>query len=264
MKATWKGTIKLGFVVQPVAVYGSAESKAAKVSFNQLHTCGNRINQKTVCVHCDAAKEVPKADISRGFEFEKGKYVVVGDDELKGCEIETTKVIDLKEFVPAENIEPFLIAETHYIAPDNPALADAFALIRDALDGFAGIGTLAIRNREQLVAIVRHKRGLMMHTLRHASEVRDIAAVDALARVPDISDAATVGMMRQLMATMRSDRLDLEKYPNTYVENVRALIDRKVSGEEPATPAAAPAPKVDSLAEMLRASLAAQQSREVA
>lgn len=264
MKPTWKGTIKLGFVTQPVAVFGAAESKATTtVSFNQLHhACGGRITTQVYCPAC--AVDVDRSDLDRGFEHVKGRYVTVSDAELESCQIETTKVIDLKEFVPLDQIQPFYIAETHYIAPDNPGLAEAFALIRDALAGVAGVGTLAIGNKEKLIAVVAHGRGLMMHTLRHASEVRAIADVDTLAAVPASCDAPTLTLMRQLVTSMTTARLDLEKYPNTYVTQVQALIATKVArsgGESPAsTVPHTPTTPVVTMIAQLAASLAAVQA----
>lgn len=262
-KATWKGNIKLGFVIQPVGIYGAKESKtpASGVSFNQLHTCGARTTSPCHCPKCNV--DVDRADIVKGYEFAKGQYVTVTADELKACEVETTKVIDLKEFVPLAELNPTYIAATHFVAPDNPALADAFALIRDALDGYAGIGTLAIGGRELMVAIVAHGRGLMMHTLRQADEVRDIADVDVLAKVPTKTDPATVAMMRQLIDAKKVDTLDLSKYPDAYRANVKALLARKVAGEEPSTPATPKAePKAVDLMEQLRASLSMVQTKE--
>lgn len=265
MKKSWSGTIKLGFVTQDVAVYSAADNKAKTVSFNQLHAkCGGRINQDKVCRSCNETLQA--ADIRKGYEYEKGSYVILDDAEVKACEVETTKVIDLKEFVPASEITPFLIRESHFVAPANAVVSEAFALIRDSLNDRSGIATLALRGKEELVALVPYGRGLALHTLRHASEVRDIADVNVLNKVPESSDPNALAIAQQLIGALATDKLDLNKYPNTYVENVQVLIAEKVAAlqtsatpVEPSKPAkkAKAAPKAPSLADLLKASIPA-------
>ena len=260
-KSTWKGTLKLGFVSQPVEAYGAKDPSSA-VKFNQIHAaCGGRINEKCYCATCNA--DVERASLLKGYEVSKGTYVTMTQDEVKACEIPATKVIDLREFVPLASIAPFMIAETHYLAPENLALADAFALIRDALVDVAGVGTLAVGGKEKLIAVVAHGRGMMMHTLRRADEFRDVEEVAKLAQVPKSSDSKTLGLMMQLVASMTVAALDLDNYPNTYRANVQALIARKQAGEPTAAPTPGPKPSAGpSLVEQLKASLAAQPAKD--
>ena len=258
LKKSWSGTLKLGFVTQPVAVYAAADSKAAKVSFNQLHAdCGGRINQVIVCRKCDENKALAPVEIVKGFEVSKDNYVRISAEELDDCKVENTKVIDLKEFVPASELSPLMIAESAFIAPLLSDMSEAYVLIREALQGMVGIGTLNHSNKEKLVAIVASGRGLVMHTLRHASEVRDVLNVPTLDKLPAEADAKTVKMMKSLMAGMQSKTLDLEKYPNRYVENVQRLVRTKAEGGEVVAQAKVAKPVLD-LAAMLEASLAAQ------
>jgi DNA end-binding protein Ku len=239
-KKSWSGTLKLGFVTQPVAVYAAADAKEKTIGFNQLHaTCGGRLNQQCVCRACN--ENVPSSDVQRGYQHAKDQYVVIEDAELATCKIEDTKVIDLKEFVPLSEVSPLMIAESAFIAPVMSDMAEAYVLIREALNGFAGIGTVAQGNKEKLVAVVANGPGLVLHTLRHASELREIQAVPTLSKLPTTADPKTVKMMRTLMASMQTPSLDLTKYPNRYLQNVRALIDAKVAGE-PVT-VTAPEPK---------------------
>jgi DNA end-binding protein Ku len=266
LKKSWTGTLKLGFVTQPVAVYSAADSKAKTVAFNQLHReCGSRVKSHTVCITCDEKTPLGTADIQRGFEYEKGQYVVISDAELKTCQVENTKVIDLKEFVPVSEVTPLHIAESAFIAPVQTEMAEAYVLIREALSGLpggermAGIGTLCISNKEKLVAVMASGAGLVMHTLRHASEVREIKNVPTLDKLPANFDAKTVMMMRTLIDSMESKTLDLDKYPNRYVENVHKLIRAKADGEMVETPAPVPVKTVSNLAAMLEASLAVKK-----
>lgn len=260
MKKAWTGILKLGFVTQPVAVYNAADSKQGKVAFNQLHAaCGGRVNQQLVCKACDETKALDKDSIVKGYEYTKGQYVTLTPEELDTAKVENTKVIDLKEFVPISEINPLIIAESAFIAPVQAELADAYVLIREALAGKAGIGTLAHGNKEKLVAIVANGQGLVMHTLRHASEVRDILNVPVLAQLPTTADPKTVKLMQTLMAGLEAKTLDLEKYPNVYVENVMALVKAKIDGT--AAPVAKPvaAKPVDNLAALLEASIVASK-----
>lgn len=266
LKKSWSGTLKLGFVTQQVAVYATTDSKAAKVAFNGLHAdCGSRMNAVSICRTCDESKAVQSADILKGFEFEKGQYVTVSEAELKACQVETTKIIELKEFVPLSEVSPLMIADSSFIAPLVSDMSEAYVLIREALQGMAGIGTLCISNKEKLVAIVASGRGLVMHTLRHASEVRDVMNVPTLGKLPETADANTVKMMRALMASMETPTLDLEKYPNRYVENVHELIRQKVEAKKTGkevvaeVKAAVPTKTISSLTAMLEASLAAKK-----
>jgi DNA end-binding protein Ku len=255
-KKSWTGTLKLGFVTQPVAVYAAADSKQAKVGFNQLHNkCGGRLNQQCVCRACN--ETVESGDVQRGYEHSKGQHVVIGDEELAACRVENTKVIELKEFVPLTEVTPLHIAESAFIAPVMSDMAEAYVLIREALNGMAGIGVLCVGNKEKLVAVVACGPGLVLHTLRHASEIRDVWDTPTLAKLPQQADEKTVKMMRTLMGTMRTQTLDLSKYPNRYVESVQKLIADKVAGVEPTLPVPVAAKAVSNLADMLAASLAA-------
>src|SRR5262249_4915935 len=152
------------------------------ISFNQLHgECRTRIQQKRWCPHCN--REVPHSEIVKGYEFEKGRYVVVDEQDLEKVRTESTRVIDLVQFADDSAIDPMDVDRTYYLAPDGGMAADAFAVMRDGMAGKVGVGKLALYGREYLVAVRPHKRGIVMHTLHHAAEIRGIDAVEELSSV---------------------------------------------------------------------------------
>src|SRR5882762_4376 len=175
-RATWKGFLKISLVNIPIKVFPATESSGS-ISFNQLHgQCQTRIQQKRWCPHCD--REVPNSEIVKGYEFEKGRYVIMSEDDLDKVRPESTRVIDLVQFADAASIDPMYVDRTYYLAPDGGMAADAFAVVRDGMQGKVGIGKLALYGREYLVAVRPHGRGIVMHTLHH--EVRTTAATGHL------------------------------------------------------------------------------------
>src|SRR5213079_274830 len=165
-RPTWKGYLKISLVNIPIKVFPATDA-GATLSFNQLHgECQTRIQQKKWCPHCE--REVPNAEIVKGFEFEKGRYVMMTDEDLENVRPESTRVIDLVQFSDASALDPMYVDRTYYLAPDGGMAADAFAVMRDGMRGKIGIGKLALYGREYLVAVRPHQRGIVMHTLHHA------------------------------------------------------------------------------------------------
>jgi DNA end-binding protein Ku len=251
-RPTWKGFIKISLVNIPVRVFPATDSKAT-ISFNQLHrVCGNRIQQKRWCATCET--EVPMTDIVKGYEFEKGHYVTVDEEDISKARPESTRVINLVQFATAEEIDPIYIERPYYLAPDGSMAADAFAVIREGMKGKAGIGKLALYGREYIVAVQPKDRGLVMYTLRTADEIRSMDAIDELGSVPDKVKPEEVKLAKQVIETFEA-KLDLREYKDEYQAELRRIIDAKVAGQEVvATEEEAP-PKVVNLMEALRQSL---------
>ena len=181
-RATWKGFLKISLVNIPIKVFPATESSAT-ISFNQLHgECQTRIQQKTWCPHCN--REVPNSEIVKGYEFEKGRYVVLSEEDFDKVRPESTRVIDLVQFADDSAIDPMYVDRAYYLAPDGGVAADAFAVMREGMKGKVGVGKLALYGREYLVAVRPHERGIVMYTLHHAAEIRSIDAVEELNSVP--------------------------------------------------------------------------------
>src|SRR5437867_28357 len=152
-RPTWKGFLKISLVNIPIKVFPATESSGS-ISFNQLHgECQTRIHQKRWCPHCD--REVPSSEIVKGYEFEKGRYVIMSEEDLDKVRPESTRVIDLVQFADASSIDPMYVDRTYYLAPDGGMAADAFAVMRDGMQGKVGIGKLALYGREYLVAATK-------------------------------------------------------------------------------------------------------------
>ncbi len=252
-RPTWKGYIKVSLVTIPVRVYPATESSAT-ISFNQLHAeCQTRIQQKKWCPRCE--REVTSAEVVKGYEFEKGRWVVVSDEDIAKVRTESTRIINLVQFASDDAIDPMYVDKAYYLAPDGPMAADAFAVMRDGMQGKAGVGKVAIHSREYLVAIKPHKQGLVMYTLHHAAEIRTIDQIDELREVRGKVSPAEMKLARQVIESIEGD-LNLADYKDEYQEGLRAIIDAKVAGEEIVAPAEDEAPpKVVDLMEALRRSL---------
>jgi DNA end-binding protein Ku len=251
-RATWKGFLKISLVNIPIKVFPATESSGS-ISFNQLHgECQTRIQQKKWCPHCE--REVPNTEIVKGFEFEKGRYVIMSDEDLDKVRPESTRVIDLVQFADAAALDPMYVDRTYYLAPDGGMAADAFAVMRDGMRGKIGIGKLALYGREYLVAVRAFERGLVMHTLHHAAEMRGIDSVDELNSVPATVKPEEAKLARQVIQTFEQP-LNLADYKDEYRVGLQAIIDAKISGEEVVATSTEAPPKVVNLMDALRKSL---------
>jgi DNA end-binding protein Ku len=251
-RPTWKGYLKISLVNIPIKVFPATDA-AATLSFNQLHgECQTRIQQKRWCPKCE--REVPNSDIVKGFEFEKGRYVVVDEEDLEKVRVESTRVISLEKFTDDTAIDPIYLERPYYLAPDGPVARDAFAVIREGMKGLAGIGKVALYGREYLVKVQPREKGLVMYTLRHANEIRSMDAIDELADMPAAVKADEVKLAKQVMGTFQGE-LEFESYRDDYQVGLREIIDAKIEGREIVAPEVEAPPKVVNLMEALRKSL---------
>jgi DNA end-binding protein Ku len=251
-RATWKGYLKISLVNIPIKVFPATESSGS-ISFNQLHAeCQTRIQQKKWCPHCE--REVPNGEIVKGFEFEKGRYVIMADEDLEKVRPASTRVIDLVQFADAAALDPMYVDRTYYLAPDGGIAAEAFAVMRDGMRGKIGIGKLALYGREYLVAVRPFERGIVMHTLHHAAEMRGIDAVEELNSVPASVKPEEMKLARQVIQTFEQP-LNLADYRDEYREGLQKIIDAKIAGEEVVATAAEAPPKVVNLMDALKKSL---------
>jgi DNA end-binding protein Ku len=251
-RPTWKGYLRISLVNIPIKVFPATDA-GATLSFNQLHgECQTRIQQKRWCPRCE--KEVPSSDIVKGYEFEKGRYVVVDDEDFERVRVESTRVINLEKFTDDVEIDPIYLERPYYLAPDGPVARDAFAVIREGMKGKAGIGKVALYGREYLVKVQPRERGLVMYTLRHASEIRSMDAIDELADMPAAVKPDEVKLARQVMGTFEGD-VDLTSYSDAYQAGLRDIIDAKVEGREIVMTEPEAPPKVVNLMDALRKSL---------
>jgi DNA end-binding protein Ku len=251
-RATWKGYLKVSLVNIPIKVFPATESSAT-ISFNQLHgECNTRINQKKWCSHCE--REVPNSEIVKGYEYEKGKYVVLQEEDFENVRTESTRVIDLVQFADESSIDPMYVDRTYYLAPDGGVATDAFAVMREGMKGKVGVGKLALYGREYLVAVRPHGKGIVMHTLHHAAEIRGMEQVEELNSVPSKVKPEEIKLAKQVIETFEAP-LNLQDYKDEYREGLQEIIDAKIAGREVVAQEVEEPPKVVNLMEALRRSL---------
>jgi DNA end-binding protein Ku len=251
-RPTWKGYLKISLVNIPIRVFPATDA-AATISFNQLHReCGNRIQQKKWCPHCET--EVATSDIVKGYEFEKGRYVTMEEEDIAKVRPTSTRVINVMQFADASVIDPVYIERPYYLAPDGQVAAEAFAVMREGMTGRAAVGKLALYGREYLVAIQPRENGFVMFTLRSAAEVRSMSAIDELKLVPKSIKPDEIKLARQVIGNFETEG-DLTQYKDDYQTELRRAIDAKIAGEDVVeTPEEEPA-KVVNLLDALRKSL---------
>jgi DNA end-binding protein Ku len=247
------GTISFGLVSIPVKMYSAASSGG--VSFNLLHAkCGSRIKQQTFCPVCNVV--VDRAELVKGYEFAKDQYVRVSDEELKSLEGESSKLIDIGEFVPLEKVDPIYFEKTYYLGPDKGG-EKAYRLLTDAMTASerVALATFVMRGKESLVLIRAAQSGLMLHTMYFADEVRSFDEVDKgqSAKIKD----GELQLAQQLIDGLSSAEFEPTRYADDYRQRVLDLVDSKVEGKEitAAGPQVQRAQVID-LMEALKASLA--------
>ena len=178
----WKGYLRLSLVSCPIALY-PATSEREKISFNQLNReTGHRIRYRKV--DAETGEEVPSDQIVKGYEVAKGEYVEITDEELEAVSLESTKTIEIDEFVPRNEIDELYNIRPYYIAPDGNVGEDAFVVIRNVIEQMkmVAIGRVVLTSREHVIAMVPRGKGLMGTLLRYPYEVRD--AGEYLRRYP--------------------------------------------------------------------------------
>jgi DNA end-binding protein Ku len=247
----WKGHLTFGLVSFPVKLFTAARSEG--ISFNQLHKSDNsRIKQVIYCQAED--KPIPRSEIVKGYEYEKDRYVVIDDEDIKKMAPSTAKVMEILEFVKSTEVDPIYFESSFYMAPDE-AGQKPYALLYDTLKrtGYVGVAKIAMHNREHIVIFRPGPHGLLMHTMYYANEVR---------RVEEFrTDTSVVKEQELKLAEMLVESLaapfEPQKYHDTYMDNLQALIDAKVKGQEVVTPPAAEPAKVIDIMQALKQSLAA-------
>src|ERR1700712_2057374 len=172
-RANWKGFLRLSLVTCPVALF-PATSDSEKISFNQINrTTGHRI--KYVKVDVDTGEEVLSEDIMKGFQVDTDTYVEIGKDELEKIALESTRTIEIDEFVPKADIDPCYAIRPYYLVPDGKVGHDAYAVIRATIRSInmVAIGRLVLPSREHIIALEPLKNGLMGTLLRYPYEARN-------------------------------------------------------------------------------------------
>lgn len=247
----WKGHLTFGLVSFPVKLYSAARSES--ISFNQLHKHdGSRIKQVLFCQAED--KPIPRSEIVKGFEYEKDRYVVIEDEEIKKVAPASAKVMEILEFVKTEEVDPIYLETSYYMAPDE-AGEKPYALLFEALKntGRVGVAKVAMHNREHIVILRPGKNGVLMHTMYFSHEIRKVDEFRTdVSLVKEKELALATNLLEALAATFEP-----EKYTDEYRDNLLRMIEMKKAGEEIIATPEPQHTKVVDIMEALKASLAA-------
>jgi len=258
-RANWKGYLRLSLVSCPIALY-PASSLSEKVSFNRINRkTGNRLKQQNV--DSETGEMVPREDMARGYEVAKGQYLIVEDEELDAVQIESTRTIDIDQFVPKNEIDERYIDSPYYIAPDGQVGQDAFAVIRDTIGklNMVALGRVVLTRREHVIALEPKGRGLMGMTLRYPYEVRD--ETPYFEDIPELKLSKEILDLATHIVNTKSGHFDPSQFEDRYENGLIDLLKKKQAGEkiEPAREAAAP--RVVNLMDALRASVDAEKKK---
>jgi DNA end-binding protein Ku len=250
-RAIWSGSISFGMVTIPVKLYGATESK--DISFNLLHsTCGTRLKQVRWCPKDEV--EVPWNETVRGYEFAKGEYVVLTEEDFEKLPLPSKHVIELSAFVEATEIDPVFYERSYYLEPEDRG-KKAYALLMRALaeKELTAVATITIRKKEQLCALRPHDGVLMLETLYYGDEVRKQPESDATGVK---TTERELEMAFTLIELLRKP-FDPSEYHDHYREALEELIEAKQAGREVVSAPEAPESKVIDLADALRRSVEA-------
>lgn len=230
-RAYWSGHIRLALVSIPVQLF-SATKTAARVSFNQIHKpTGKRIRYEKVVPGVGA---VDTDDIVRGYEVEKGKYVLFEDQEIEDVKLEAKRTIDLVQFVDEDEIDPVYFEKPLYVAPDDDEVAgEAYAVLRDALKdtGKVGLGKLVVRGKSSIVCLRPHGKGLAIEMLRYADEVHK--ADQFFTEVPEVEPAEELKTMAEELIKRKVKPFDAKAFKDSYDGALRELIQAKLEDRPP-------------------------------
>ena len=248
----WKGHLTFGLVSLPVKLFSAARSET--VSFNQLHAADHsRVKQSLYCQLED--KPVPRNELVKGYEYEKDKYVVIDEEDIKKAVPPSAKTMEVLEFVNAAEVDAVYFESSYYMAPDE-AGEKPYALFFEALkrSGFVAIAKLTMHSREHIVVLRPGRRGLLLHTMYYEDEVRKVEEFRTDTTIVKEKELELATSLIQSMAA----EFEPSKYKDTYRENLMALIEAKVQGRQvvQAPEAQTLAPVID-IMEALKASLAA-------
>jgi DNA end-binding protein Ku len=249
----WKGSISFGLVTVPIGLVSAIEARE-ELAFNLLHKKdGSRIKQKRFCEEEDV--EVPWSEVVKGYQYEKGQYVVVTDEDFERARVPATQTFEIRRFVPANEVEDLYFEHPYYVQPDGRSAMKPYALLRDALaeTGKIAIGTIVLRQREQLGGLEAAGEALVLTTMRFAHEIRSPKQLD----VPGVRQGwndKEMKLARQLMETL-SDEWDPRDFRDTYTEVLRQVIEDKVKGKEVVSPEMPKRPRVVNLMKALEHSL---------
>jgi DNA end-binding protein Ku len=250
MKAIWSGNISFALVSIPVRIYGATRKK--DVRFHMLHMkCSTPLAYERYCATCN--KEVPWEEVTHGYEYEKGRLVVVSDEEIESLPVKTTKSIDVLRFIGGGEVDPIYYDKAYYIEPAEGA-ERAYVLFRETMkaSGKAALAKIALREKEHVAVLRTLDSALTLHTLYYADEIIKPSALNIPEKIS--LDPKEKALAEQLLKHFIG-KFDIAAYRDEMREALMELIRAKISGKEIKVPPKKEAAKVVSLMDALKKSL---------
>jgi DNA end-binding protein Ku len=252
-RANWKGFLRLSLVTCPIALF-PATSESEKISFNQINKkTGHRI--RYLKVDADTGEEVANEDIIKGYKVDTDQYLEVTKDELENIALESTRTIEIDEFVPRSEIDDLYLVRPYYLVPDGKVGHDAYAVIRETIRSLdkVAIARVVLTNREHVIALEARDEGLMGMLLRYPYEVRD--ASEYFDEIQDVKITKDMLDLAKHIVEQKSGHFEPDKFEDHYEAALTELLNKKQKGV-PITAAKKQAPSnVVNLMDALRASI---------
>jgi DNA end-binding protein Ku len=261
-RASWKGYLKLSLVSCSVALFPSSNA-SERISFNMLNReTGNRLKQQMI--DSETEEIVEREDRIRGYQFAKGHYVTVEDEDLEKVQLESTHTIDIQQFVPADQLDPVYLDGSHYLAPDDKVAEEAFAVIREAMrkKKVVGIGTLVLNRRERIVALSPRGKGILVQNLAYDYEVREDEAY--FEDIKDIKIPEEMLDLAEHIIDKKKGKFDPGKFEDRYEEALKELLTAKQQGRTIKVAKEEKPSNVINLMDALRRSIDADKGKKTA
>jgi DNA end-binding protein Ku len=261
-RPNWKGFLKLSLVSCAVALY-PATTTNQRIRFNIINrNTGNRIRNEVVDV--DTGEPVEPEDRVKGYQFEKGQYVLIEEDELDNVALESTHTIDIEEFVPMADVDRIFLDESFYLVPQDEVAQEAFAVIREAMrkEELAGLARVVIYRREHLLLLQPRGKGLLATALRYTNEVRD--EKDYFDDIEDIKVPADMLKLAVHILETKKGHFNPGKFEDRYENALQELVKAKRAGKAPPVVSEPRPSNVINLMDALRSSAQGERRQQSA
>jgi DNA end-binding protein Ku len=256
--SVWKGTLSFGLLAIPVKLYTAARSQ--RMNLHQLHkTCHTRLKQPLYCPQCN--RQVERSEVVRGYEYEKGQYAIVSEEDIKKITPRSSTVMEIVAFVKQEQIDPIYFDASYFMLPDKDSEKPYALLLKTLEDSHrVGIATVTMHQREYTVFIRPRKNGLTIHTMYYANEIREVAGYGQAEK--DIKlKPAEVKLAEQLVESLSQD-FKPELFHDRFQENLKALIEAKQKGKTIVAEQKPGPARVIDMMEALKKSLANAEAKQ--
>ena len=253
-RSLWQGSISFGLVSIPIKLYTATNSR--EYVFNQLCQNGHRIRYKKWCP--EEEREVPYSEIKKGYEVERDNYLVFEKEELNKVKLKTAHSIDIKEFIEYKELDPILIDNSYYVATDaKKGNEKAYALLVKILNdnNLVAIGKVILKDRENVVALRPYQRGLVMHVLNYLDDMKPVDEIPEMGNAKSKLEPEEISLGKILVQKYRSKDFDIGDYSDTYVKELKKLIDAKSKGKKFISSTPKEAKPTKDLLEALKASI---------